>query len=104
MVIHNLNFVGVSVSPFKANAPLIVDTHAVLAFAIPLQSLQAISGEIRKRSDIRRRIEHVQLAESRALDSLEPAHGVSSEKALGVGAEERPDHNSKPILIFVKCK
>jgi hypothetical protein len=104
VVIHNLNSVRVSVSPFKANAPLVIDTHAVLALAIPFQSLQPISWQSRERSDIRRRIDHVQLAKSRALYRLEPAHEVSSEKVLGVGAAEGPDHNSKTILIFVKCK
>jgi len=104
VVIHNLNLVDVSVSPFKANAPLIVDTDAALAFAIPFQSLQPISWESRKRPDIRRCIEHVQLAKSRALYTLEPAHRVSAEKALGVGATEGPDHSLKFILVFVERK
>src|SRR6266568_1603371 len=92
VIIHHFNFIGVSVPPLKTNAPSFVDADAVLVFAIPLQPLQPISGQSRERSQVRRRIQHVQLAKSRALDGLEPRHRVPAEKALGFGRAERPDH------------
>jgi len=95
VVINNLNFISVSVPPLKADAPLVVDADAVLAFAISLQPLQPISWKRRKGSDIRCRIEHVQLAKSRALDGPEPPHRVSAEEALGFGAAEGPDHRRR---------
>src|SRR6202158_731805 len=59
VVVHNLDFIGVSIPPRKADAPLIVDADAVLTFAIPLQALQTASLHGRKHSDVwRRRIQH----------------------------------------------
>lgn len=43
VVIDNLNFIGVSVPPPKADATLIVDADAVLTFAVSLQRLQPMS-------------------------------------------------------------
>ena len=34
MVINNFNVLGVAIDPNKANAPLVVDTDAVLASAV----------------------------------------------------------------------
>jgi len=95
MVVDDLNFTGVSVSPCKANAPLIVDADAVFTSAIALQSFEVVTRQRGERLDIRRSIKHVQFAESRTLDSLEQAHGVATEKALCLGAAERLDHEQR---------
>lgn len=42
MIIHNLDLIGIPVSPDKAHTPLIVDPDAVLAFAIAFQGFETI--------------------------------------------------------------
>ena len=46
MVIYNLNGKGIPVFPFKNNAPLIIDSDAILAFPISLKRLQPIPGRL----------------------------------------------------------
>jgi len=62
MVIHDFYVVGVALAPCEADAPLVVDPNAVLTLAVAFQRLELVSGEGRKRPEIRRRVEHVQLA------------------------------------------
>src|SRR6516162_7717318 len=53
VVVHNLDLVGVSVPPLKADAVLVTDANAVLAFPITSEALQAVAGrqgEVAKRS------------------------------------------------------
>jgi hypothetical protein len=42
VVIHDLNVVGVSGSPFKTNSPLDIDSNAVLAFSVPVEGFQMV--------------------------------------------------------------
>jgi len=43
MIIRYLNVVRIAISPDKANAPLIIDSNAVLTRPITLQLFQSIS-------------------------------------------------------------
>jgi hypothetical protein len=49
MVVDDLDVVPVTVSPDEAQAPLVVDSNAVLPRAISLQGFEPVSG---KRSEI----------------------------------------------------
>jgi len=80
------------VAPCEADAPLVIDANAVLAFTVAFQTLEAVSRQCRECSDIRRGVEHVQFSQGRALNGFEPAHGFAVEKALGIGAAKKPDH------------
>jgi len=42
VVVHNFHVQGVTATPDKTDAPLIVDTDAVLSMAIPTQGFQMI--------------------------------------------------------------
>jgi len=44
MVIHNLDLVSVTLQPHKTNAPLLVNTNAILPLAIALQRFQSVPG------------------------------------------------------------
>jgi hypothetical protein len=44
MVVYDFHIVGVAVPPHEANAILIIDSDAVLALALAVQSLQPVSG------------------------------------------------------------
>jgi hypothetical protein len=46
MVIDNLDLLGVSIVPTKANPPLVIDANTMLALAIPNQGLQPIAGRL----------------------------------------------------------
>jgi hypothetical protein len=93
MVVHNFHFISVSVPPHEAEAPLIVDTNAVLALAVPMQFFQAISRNARQLVKIRGSVQGLQLAEGLTLDRPEPPYGFPIKKALRIGASEGPNHN-----------
>jgi len=42
MIIRDFNFARIAVAPDEANAPLVIDSDAVLAFAIATQCFQAV--------------------------------------------------------------
>jgi len=44
MIVNNLDLVGFASVPAKTNSPLIVDTNAVLTFAISVEFLKTIAG------------------------------------------------------------
>jgi hypothetical protein len=44
MVVDDFHIVGVAVPPHEADAILIIDSYAVLALALAVQSLQPVSG------------------------------------------------------------
>lgn len=84
IVVHDFHFKGVTPPPLKANAPLVVHTNAVSAGPIPLHWLQPVPGEHRRRLEVWRSVKQVELAKSRTLDGLEPAHRLAAEQALRV--------------------
>jgi len=43
MVVGNFNFTGISVLPDKTDAPLIVDSYAVLTFSVSFQGLKPVA-------------------------------------------------------------
>lgn len=42
MTIHDLHFKGITIPPFKADTPLLVDADAVLSYPVPFELLQAV--------------------------------------------------------------
>lgn len=62
MIVDDIHFVGVSVTPNKTNSKLIIDPDTVLSCSIALQSFQAISGEDRQVGQLRSRVQLLQLA------------------------------------------
>ena len=57
MIVDNLNVMNVSLSPAKADSPLVVDVNAVLPFAISRKLLQVVA---RRNSKIVERFRSVQ--------------------------------------------
>jgi hypothetical protein len=62
MIVYDLNIARTNraVSPTKADAPLVVDSNAPLAFAVPFQLFQPMAGEVCDIRQPRRQIEPVQ--------------------------------------------
>jgi hypothetical protein len=44
MIVYDLDIVGISVAPTKADPPLVIDPNAVLSLSITGQPLQPIAG------------------------------------------------------------
>jgi hypothetical protein len=79
MIIVNLHVECVTISPNKANAPLIVDTNAPLTFPISVQRLQAIAGRRGQVSKFRGSLYHIELPPGWLLDCLESPNPLSFE-------------------------
>jgi len=94
VVIDDFDLVRVGFFPFKANAPLVVNTDAALAPTIALQVLESVSRQSRKRPQVRRGVQHIQFSKRLTFYGPEPPNPFPAEKGLGVGASKGPDHRS----------
>ena len=68
MIVRYFYFVGVAIPPAKTHSPLVVDTNAVLAFAISFEFLQSVPWRDSKVVDRFRSVYHHQFPVSDALD------------------------------------
>lgn len=75
MVIHNFHVVGISVVPAKTNAPLVVDSDAVLASAIAFQRFEPISRRRQQLSNFCGCMKNEQLSTRDTLDVLRKSPG-----------------------------
>ena len=78
VVIDDFHVVGVAVSPTEADAPLIVNPDAVLAFALPLQGFEPIgrrNAQIIQHGGV---AQHAQFASCHGLDIGRQAPGRRS--------------------------
>jgi hypothetical protein len=93
MIIHNLNLVGMSIAPAKANAPLIVDADAVASLSSAFQGFQAVARRHGHLPQFRGGVQGQELAPGNALDiRRKPAGQFGPEKASGFGAGETLNH------------
>src|SRR5580698_9915822 len=51
VVVNDFDFVGIAISPLKADSPLIVDANAPLSFAISVELFQTVSRRLRQLFD-----------------------------------------------------
>lgn len=80
-------------SPRKADTPLVIDTDAVLSFAIPLQSFQPIRRGQAQVLDPDSRVERIELDEGPLLNIARKLRDeLTVEDSFGIGATERLDH------------
>ena len=100
VIIHDLNLIGVTLQPDKTNAPLLINTNAVLPFPIALQCFQSVPRQCRQRSDIRCGIQHVQFPQGLPLESLKRRHRFPLEESLGIRAAKGTDHRSVGLYCY----
>jgi len=74
MIVHDFHVEGVSLPPFEADTPAVVDADAVLAGALAPQRLQPVAGRHGQVFQARRGMELEQLAAGRPLDGAEAAY------------------------------
>ena len=93
MVINDFNVMGIATYPTKADPPLVVDADAVLADTVGGEFLQTIRRWDPEVSKTRGGIEHQQLTKGDSVKiRRDPPDPFASEKTLGVGVTEAPDH------------
>src|SRR5262245_26011345 len=81
MVVDDLDFVGMALTPDEADPPLVVDADRMLAAPIALQRLQPVAGRNAKIIETDRVVEKTQLAQSNGLNVARKA----------AAAKARPD-------------
>lgn len=92
VIVHDLDVPDVSTRPAKADAPLIIDSDAVLPLASSLQCLQAVAGwkpEILQAAGL---VKIKELSASDALEGSEPRYVEILKESFGSGVAERPNH------------
>ena len=93
MIVDDLDVVRVGSEPAKADAPLIVDSDAVLASPVPGEFLKAIRGGGAEVEEAGRGIKHDEFAKGNSLKvRRHSANPLPFEKALGVGVAKAADH------------
>jgi len=93
VIVDDLDVVCVGSEPSETDAPLIVDSDAVLASPVSGEFLKAIRGRDAKVEEAGRGIKHDEFAKGNALKfRRHSANPLPFEKALGVGVAKAADH------------
>jgi hypothetical protein len=92
VVIDDLHGVSVTLSPLETDAPLIVDSDAVLTLTVTVQFLQVIAGRDMQVLQRLRVIQHYELAPGGVLDALKAWTALAVEERFRVFAPERLYH------------
>jgi len=101
VIVDNLHVIGVTVTPHKAHAPLVVDTDAMLSSASMGQRLKAIARRHTEGIQHGSRMELFQRACGYPLDVLrQVASKLAAEDLFGCLALERFEH-AESITLFV---
>ena len=101
VIVHNLNFVSVALSPHEAETPLLVNPNAMLPLSVAMQCFQAIAGRSSQVAQFGGAVQLPKLSPGDALDSLKAAARLPTVKSPGFGAAERLDHEPDCILLRV---
>ena len=92
MVVDDLDIDRTRGSPDEANAPSVVDSDAVLTFAIALQLFETVAGRNAKLIEFLSRVQDEELAVRHALQiTAEPANVLPIPDPLRIEVGERVD-------------
>src|SRR5690606_37452422 len=94
VIINNLDIFRTSVRPAEADAPLVVDPDAVLAFPVTLQLFQPVARGRRQITQFSRRLQQGQFALRNLADRSPAACLASFIQVPGIGAAKALDHGS----------
>jgi hypothetical protein len=104
VVVHDLDAVGIPVTPHRTKTPLVVDPDTVLPLPLAAQGFQTVPMRCCQIAQLRGA---VQLAK---LSARDPFHGSKTTtrqpvvKSLGFRAAERPDHLSIVFRVAFNVK
>ncbi len=98
MVVDDLNVESIMSFPPKADAPLIVDSNAMLSDAFPLQGFQSVPRRCPKIVNLVCIVQHSEFPASDALDVLrQPTGDITAPDPLRLGAVKRPNHSDNTV-------
>jgi len=92
VIVRDFDEVGVAITPSKTDPPLVINANAVLSLAFAAKPFQSVARKHTENSKIIRRVEHIELPKSRALDGAKLPAGLAMKKPLSLIAAERFDH------------
>jgi len=101
VIVHDLNFVSISLAPNETKAPLVVNSNTVLPLPLAAQGFQTVSRRRRQIAQFRGAVQLPKLAPRDALDSLKAAARLPTVKSPGFRAAERLDHGLDCMLFSV---
>jgi hypothetical protein len=105
VVVSDLDVEGIPARPPEAEAPLVVDSKAVLSCPATAQLLEAVPW---RRSEIGERLGRIkdhELAHGDSLDGrTEPGRSHALEDSLGLSVAEAPDHAESITLGVIIVK
>lgn len=82
MVIDDLDVVGVTIAPYKADAPTVIDPNAILSCSIPSELFEAIGrGDLQIREGMGI-VEHAQFPQGHLLDVRRQRSGALASEDL----------------------
>jgi hypothetical protein len=94
MIIYNLNIFGTFRRSPEANAELVVDPDAPLAFPVAAQRFQPVAGRHTHVVQVPRQIKLNQLAKRLTFNPRPPTDMSEPEQLFGFAGTERSDHPS----------
>ena len=99
VVIDDFDIVRITFSPFKTDAPLVIDPDAMLSFAVALQGLQPVAWRHPQVLQTEGAMQVKQFAPCHPFDITEPADVPVIEQRFSVSATERPDHMARVLRV-----
>jgi hypothetical protein len=104
VVAHDLDVVGISVTPHKTKTPLAVDTDTVLPLAIAAQGFQTVPRRCCQIAQLRSAVQLAKLSAGDPFLGSKAATRLPVVKSPGFRAAERPDHLSILYRIAFNVK
>ncbi|WP_445083048.1 hypothetical protein [Candidatus Nitrotoga sp. BS] len=99
VVVHDLNVGRANISPHEADAPLNIDSNAVLTLSIIFQRFQVIARRRLQKRQCLRRVQLGELTFRNLCQGPEAARALSLVERLGVLALERLDHAMSVLRV-----
>lgn len=93
MIIHDFDFIGIARVPSEADAPLIVDPDAMLAFTVPFQSFEPVARWGCHLFEMLGRVQLLQLAQRHSRNRAKPAMASCLEQLPCGSVAVGPDHH-----------
>jgi hypothetical protein len=94
VIIYNFHVIGISFVPGKADAPLIVNSDAVLSFSVPSQLFKPVTGRHPQALQRNGSVQHLQFDPRRPGNGTEFFYADIVKKLFRVFALEGSDHIS----------
>jgi len=97
VIIDDLDVVRVISEPAEADAPLIVDTYAVLASPVPCEFLKAVCGRDAEVDEAGRGIKHDEFAKGNSARRGSSRSRLANVLAFRCGRQSEPQASDRPV-------